>query len=167
MRELQVRLGMVPDGHPSRAFLDRVGVQIARYSSRLTFKSGRLIEIKAASGSSPRKVIVSKVSQPRGGFHARAERRAKRRECRPCFAADRVLEEAGADRSEPHSGLSGTAIAVTAVGIGAVAFEAALLPGVILGVAAMLLPQMCAKHSLRSPSLRFAAFTGLVKSRKN
>jgi hypothetical protein len=50
------------------------------------------------------------------------------------------VEEAVADTSEPHSGISGTAIAVTAVGIGAVAFEAALLRGVILGVAAMWLP---------------------------
>jgi membrane-bound lytic murein transglycosylase B len=30
VRELQVRFGMVPDGHPSRAFLDRVGVAAAR-----------------------------------------------------------------------------------------------------------------------------------------
>ena len=55
--------------------------------------------------------------------------------------------------SEPHSGISGTAIAVTAVGIGAVAFEAALLPGVILGVAAMWLP-----HDVRQ------AFAPLAKS---
>ena len=56
-------------------------------------------------------------------------------------------------RSEPHSGISGTAIAVTAVGIGAVAFEAALLRGVILGVAAMWLP-----HDVRQ------AFAPLAKS---
>jgi len=30
VRELQIRFGMVPDGHPSRAFLDRAGVQMAR-----------------------------------------------------------------------------------------------------------------------------------------
>jgi lytic murein transglycosylase len=30
VRELQVRFGMLPDGHPSRAFLDQVGVQMAR-----------------------------------------------------------------------------------------------------------------------------------------
>jgi membrane-bound lytic murein transglycosylase B len=30
VRELQVRFGMVPDGHPTRAFLDRIGVQMAR-----------------------------------------------------------------------------------------------------------------------------------------
>jgi membrane-bound lytic murein transglycosylase B len=30
VRELQVRFGMVPDGHPSRAFLGRIGVQMAR-----------------------------------------------------------------------------------------------------------------------------------------
>lgn len=63
------------------------------------------------------------------------------------------VEEAVADTSEPHSGISGTAIAVTAVGIGAVAFEAALLRGVILGVAAMWLP-----HDVRQ------AFAPLAKS---
>ena len=30
VRELQVRFGMVPDGHPSRAFLDRVGLAASR-----------------------------------------------------------------------------------------------------------------------------------------
>ena len=30
VRELQVRFGMVPDGHPSRAFLDRADIQMAR-----------------------------------------------------------------------------------------------------------------------------------------
>jgi peptidoglycan lytic transglycosylase B len=30
VRELQVRFGMMPDGHPSRAFLDRIGMQMAR-----------------------------------------------------------------------------------------------------------------------------------------
>ena len=30
VRELQVRFAMVPDGHPSRAFLDQVGVAAAR-----------------------------------------------------------------------------------------------------------------------------------------
>ena len=30
VRELQVRFSMVPDGHPSRAFLDRAGVEAAR-----------------------------------------------------------------------------------------------------------------------------------------
>ena len=78
------------------------------------------------------------------------------------------VEEAVADTSEPHSGISGTAIAVTAVGIGAVAFEAALLRGGVFSAS----PQCgsrttCAKDSLRSPSLRFGAFTGLAKSRKN
>ena len=29
MRELQQRFGMVPDGHPSRPFFDRAGVQVA------------------------------------------------------------------------------------------------------------------------------------------
>jgi hypothetical protein len=63
------------------------------------------------------------------------------------------VEEAVTDSSERHSGISGTALAVTAVGIGAVAFEAALLPGVILGVAAMWLP-----HDVRQ------AFAPLAKS---
>ena len=63
------------------------------------------------------------------------------------------VEEAVTDSSERHSGISGTALAVTAVGIGAVAFEAALLPGVILGVAAMWLP-----HDVRR------AFAPLAKS---
>jgi hypothetical protein len=77
------------------------------------------------------------------------------------------VEEAVADTSEPHSGISGTAIAVTAVGIGAVAFEAALLRGVILGVAAMWLP-----HDVRQAFAPLAkstvrGFTGLAKSRKN
>jgi hypothetical protein len=46
-----------------------------------------------------------------------------------------------------------TAVTVAAVGIGAAAFEAALLPGVLLGVAAMWLP-----HDVRQ------AFSPLVKS---
>ena len=64
-----------------------------------------------------------------------------------------VEEEAVADNSEHHGGVSGTAIAVTAVGLGAVAFEAALLPGILLGVAAMWLP-----HDARQ------AFAPLAKS---
>jgi hypothetical protein len=62
-------------------------------------------------------------------------------------------EDAVAENSERHSGIGGTAIAVTAVGLGAVAFEAALLPGVVLGVAAMWLP-----HDARQ------AFAPLAKS---
>jgi len=64
-----------------------------------------------------------------------------------------VEEDVVAENSERHSGISGTAIAVTAVGHGAVAFEAALLPGVVLGVAAMWLP-----HDARQ------AFAPLAKS---
>jgi hypothetical protein len=63
------------------------------------------------------------------------------------------VEEATTDNNKFPSGISGTAIAVTAVGIGTVAFEAALLPGVILGVAAMWLP-----HDVRQ------AFAPLAKS---
>jgi hypothetical protein len=63
------------------------------------------------------------------------------------------VEEPTTDNNEFPSGISGTAIAVTAVGIGTVAFEAALLPGVILGVAAMWLP-----HDVRQ------AFAPLAKS---
>ena len=64
-----------------------------------------------------------------------------------------VEEDVVAENSERHSGISGTAIAVTAVGLGAVAFEAALLPGILLGVAAMWLP-----HDARQ------AFAPLAKS---
>ena len=64
-----------------------------------------------------------------------------------------VEEDVVAENSERHSGISGTAIAVTAVGLGAVAFEAALLPGFVLGVAAMWLP-----HDARQ------AFAPLAKS---
>jgi hypothetical protein len=63
------------------------------------------------------------------------------------------VEEATTDNNKFPSGISWTAIAVTAVGIGTVAFEAALLPGVILGVAAMWLP-----HDVRQ------AFAPLAKS---
>jgi hypothetical protein len=63
------------------------------------------------------------------------------------------VEDAATENSELPSGISGTAIAVTAVGVGAVAFEAALLPGIVLGVAAMWLP-----HDVRQ------AFAPLAKS---
>jgi Protein of unknown function (DUF5132) len=63
------------------------------------------------------------------------------------------VEDAATDNSELPSGISGTAIAVTAVGVGAIAFEAALLPGIVLGVAAMWLP-----HDVRQ------AFAPLAKS---
>jgi hypothetical protein len=64
-----------------------------------------------------------------------------------------VEGDAAAEGSERYNGISGTAIAVTAVGLGAAAFEAALLPGVVLGVAAMWLP-----HDARQ------AFAPLAKS---
>jgi hypothetical protein len=51
-------------------------------------------------------------------------------------AAERPGEE-GQDRSE----VAATVATVAVVGLGAAAFEAALLPGIILGVAAMWLPQ--------------------------
>jgi hypothetical protein len=58
------------------------------------------------------------------------------------------------DTAEQHQGSAiATAVTVTAVGIGAVALEAALLPGVILGVAAMWLP-----HDVRQ------AFAPLARS---
>lgn len=47
------------------------------------------------------------------------------------------VEEAVADRSD----VVATVATVAVVGIGAAAFEAALLPGLVLGVAAMWLPQ--------------------------
>jgi hypothetical protein len=53
--------------------------------------------------------------------------------------------EAEAEAIEAEGGTRGDVVATVAtvvvVGIGAVAFEAALLPGVVLGVAAMWLPQ--------------------------
>ena len=42
---------------------------------------------------------------------------------------------------EDHSTLTATVATVAVVGIGAAALEAALLPGIVLGVAAMWLPQ--------------------------
>ena len=43
--------------------------------------------------------------------------------------------------SDNHSEVVATVATVAVVGIGAAAFEAALLPGIVLGVAAMWLPQ--------------------------
>ena len=58
------------------------------------------------------------------------------------------------DGTEPHRGNGiATVVTVAAVGIGAVALETALLPGVILGVAAMWLP-----HDVRQ------AFAPLARS---
>jgi Protein of unknown function (DUF5132) len=48
-----------------------------------------------------------------------------------------AAEENGVDRSD----VVATVATVAVVGIGAAAFEAALLPGIVLGVAAMWLPQ--------------------------
>jgi hypothetical protein len=56
-------------------------------------------------------------------------------------------------RGNGNGTATATAITVAAVGIGAAAFEAALLPGILLGVAAMWLP-----HDVRQ------AFSPLVKS---
>ena len=77
------------------------------------------------------------------------------------------VEAAVTDSSEPHSGISGTAIAVTAVGIGAVALKLRCFPGLFLASPRCGYRTMYAKHSLRSASLRFAASTGLAKSREN
>jgi hypothetical protein len=52
-------------------------------------------------------------------------------------AAAEPIDSGGDDRSA----VIATAATVAVVGIGAAAFEAALLPGIILGVAAMWLPQ--------------------------
>ncbi len=52
-------------------------------------------------------------------------------------AAAEVAEQTSEDRSD----VVATVATVAVVGIGAVAFEAALLPGLVLGVAAMWLPQ--------------------------
>jgi hypothetical protein len=48
-----------------------------------------------------------------------------------------IAEQTGEDRSD----VVATVATVAVVGIGAAAFEAALLPGLVLGVAAMWLPQ--------------------------
>jgi hypothetical protein len=77
------------------------------------------------------------------------------------LAASAQIEDVEVDiaTARPGSELRGNStatamvITVAAVGIGAVAFEAALLPGVLLGVAAMWLP-----HDVRQ------AFSPLVKS---
>jgi hypothetical protein len=51
--------------------------------------------------------------------------------------ADDLLEE----KADDHTVLVATAATVGVVGIGVAVFEAALLPGVVLGVAAMLVPK--------------------------
>jgi hypothetical protein len=55
--------------------------------------------------------------------------------------AAEVTEQANEDRSD----VVATVATVAVVGIGAAAFEAALLPGLVLGVAAMWLPQHFSK----------------------
>ncbi|SRR5271169_4703700 len=52
-----------------------------------------------------------------------------------------ITEPAGTDRSD----MVATVATVAVVGVGAAAFEAALLPGIVLGVAAMLVPQFLPK----------------------
>ena len=53
-----------------------------------------------------------------------------------------IAEPAEADQGdEDRSDVVATVATVAVVGIGAAAFEAALLPGIVLGVAAMWLPQ--------------------------
>jgi hypothetical protein len=54
---------------------------------------------------------------------------------------DAAAAEAAQAESENRSEVVATVATVAVVGIGAVAFEAALLPGLVLGVAAMWLPQ--------------------------
>jgi type IV secretory pathway TrbD component len=56
-------------------------------------------------------------------------------------AAAEPIDSGGDDRSA----VIATAATVAVVGIGAAAFEAALLPGIVLGVAAMWLPQYLPK----------------------
>jgi hypothetical protein len=58
-------------------------------------------------------------------------------------AAPEMVQEEGQENSENHgrSDVVATVATVAVVGIGAIAFEAALLPGLVLGVAAMWLPQ--------------------------
>jgi hypothetical protein len=52
-----------------------------------------------------------------------------------------LLAEDPAENGENRSDVVATVATVAVVGIGAAAFEAALLPGIVLGVAAMWLPQ--------------------------
>jgi hypothetical protein len=52
-----------------------------------------------------------------------------------------VIEPEAADRGD----VVATVATVAVVGVGAAAFEAALLPGIVLGVAAMLVPQYLPK----------------------
>jgi hypothetical protein len=52
-----------------------------------------------------------------------------------------VIEPDGTERSD----MVATVATVAVVGVGAAAFEAALLPGIVLGVAAMLVPQYLPK----------------------
>lgn len=56
-------------------------------------------------------------------------------------SAAEEAEEAANAAEEDRSEVVATVATVAVVGIGAAAFEAALLPGVVLGVAAMWLPQ--------------------------
>ena len=58
--------------------------------------------------------------------------------------ADKHVDEAGDgfdDPTEGHDELVATAATVAVVGAGVVIFEAALLPGLVLGVATMLVPK--------------------------
>jgi hypothetical protein len=54
---------------------------------------------------------------------------------------DGAASETAQAESEHRSEIVATVATVAVVGIGAVAFEAALIPGLVLGVAAMWLPQ--------------------------
>jgi Protein of unknown function (DUF5132) len=54
---------------------------------------------------------------------------------------DVVTAEAPEENGVDHSDVVATVATVAVVGIGAAAFEAALIPGIVLGVAAMWLPQ--------------------------
>jgi hypothetical protein len=54
---------------------------------------------------------------------------------------DEAASETAQAESEHRSEVVATVATVAVVGIGAVAFEAALIPGLVLGVAAMWLPQ--------------------------
>jgi hypothetical protein len=69
------------------------------------------------------------------------------------------LETADEDSNQDHSNVVTTVATVAVVGIGAAVFEAALLPGFVLGVAAMWLPQYVPKmgeatYPLFTPAVR-------------
>jgi hypothetical protein len=73
-------------------------------------------------------------------------------------AAD-LLEE----RADDHTVLVATAATVGVVGVGVAVFEAALLPGVVLGVAAMLVPKYLPRMGIALNPLFRSTVRGVYK----